>query len=148
MLENAHLSSIANLDREHLATELKQVLQDTIFASQLTISPRRMGQVAQEVTGSFLQFLEQEDEPATRAYGQRLAREGLGHRSILVLCETLRRLSQQDSCPGNQLLLVSGRYVFSLLEGYMAGREAYLLQEQERTHQAWIRAQSKQAASG
>ena len=38
---------------------------------------------------------------------------------------------------------VSGRYVAALLEGYMAEREALLLQEQERTRQAIAYAQGQ-----
>lgn len=143
MPDNAYLLSVTNLNGERLVVELKQVLQETIFSSGLLISPHRINQVAQEVAASFSQFLEKEDEAAIGRYGHDLAHEGLGHHSILSLCEALRRACWESSNSASRLLPVSGRYVGALLEGYMAEREAFLLQEQERTRKVfyWAREQ-------
>lgn len=139
-LENSHQSRGRDLDEENLVTELKQALQETLFSSGLRISPRRVSQMAQAVAASFLQFLEREDQAATRAYGQELAQAGLGHPSALALTEALRRACWENTNPGTGLLPVSGRYVGALLQGYMEEREASILREQERTAQALQRA--------
>jgi hypothetical protein len=131
------------LDEAHLATELGQALRRTLFSSGLRVSPRRVGQISQEVAAAFLEFLEAEDEEAARAYGEHLATEGLGHRSILTMTEALRQACREDANPAG-LPGVAGRYVNALLEGYMARREASLVQEQARTVRALQRARERQ----
>ncbi len=133
----------AALDEGHLATELRQTLRQTLFSSGLRVSPRRVNQIGQEVAATFIKFLEREDEETARTHGQRLAVEGLGHRSILMMTESLRRVCRESVAPA-AAPPVAGRYVNALLEGYMAGRETSLLQEQERTQRAFQRAQARQ----
>ena len=132
-----------SLDKGRLTVELGQTLRQTLFSSGLRVSPRRVNQIGQEEAAAFFKFLETEDEEAVCARGQRLAAEGLGHRSILAMTETLRRVCRESADPA-AAPTVAGRYVNVLLEGYMAGREAFLLQEQERTRRALQRAQARQ----
>lgn len=131
------------LDEGHLATELSQVLRQTLFSSGLRVSPRRVNQIGQEMAVAFFKFLEVEDEEAARTHGQHLAVEGLGHRAILTTTEALRRTCRESGNPA-ALPSVAGRYVNALLEGYMSSRETSLLQEQERTWRALQRAQERQ----
>jgi hypothetical protein len=128
-------------DDAHLTTELRQALRRTLFSSGLRISPRRVNQIGQEIAAAFLKFLETEDEEAARTYGERLAAEGLGHRSILTMAEALRQVCRESANPEARRP-VAGRYVNALLEGYMVGREASVLQEQARTMRALQRAQA------
>jgi len=148
MAKDTRRSLSTHLDQEHLATELRQTLRQTIFSSGLCISPRRMNQVGQEVATGFFKLLETEDEEAARAYGRDLALEGMGHRSILTMTEALRRACREGVNPGGETLLVlleaAGRYVNALLEGYMTGREEDILREQERTREAHLRALERQ----
>ena len=134
----------AYLDQESLATELRQALHQTLFSSGLRISPRRVNQIGQEAAVAFFKFLEMEDEEAARAYGQHLAMDGLGHHSVLTMTEALRRACRASGNPAGVSPSVAGRYVNALLEGYMASREASLLQEQERTRRALQRAREQQ----
>ena len=122
-----------------LVAELRQALRQTPFSSGLRISPRRVNQIGQEIAAAFLKFLETEDEEAARAYGERLAAEGLGHRSILTMAEALRQVWRESANPEARQP-AAGRYVNALLEGYMVGREASVLQEQARTVRALQRA--------
>lgn len=131
------------LNEEHLATELRQALRQTLFSSGLRISPRRVNQIGQEVAAAFIEFLKAENGEGARTYGQRLAAEGLGPHSILAVTEALRRVCRESVDPA-AAPPVAGCYVNALLEGYMAGREAFLLQEQERTQRAFQRAQARQ----
>ncbi len=134
----------AHLDQEHLANELRQALRQTLFSSGRRISPRQVNQVGQDMAADFLKFLVTEDEESANTYGQYLATEGLGHRSVLTMTEALRQVCR-ESTNGVPLPSLAGSYVNALLEGYMARREAYLLQEQARTQRAFQRAQEQGA---
>jgi hypothetical protein len=94
------------------------------------------------MAAAFLTFVKTEDQESAHTYGQYLATEGLGHRSVLTMTEALRRTCQ-ESANGSALPSVAGLYVTALLEGYMSRREAYLLQEQARTQHAFLRAQER-----
>ena len=133
----------AYLDQDYLVIELRQTLQQTLFSSGGRISPHRVNQLGQEVAEAFFKFLETEDKETARTYGRHLAMEGMGHRSILTMTEALRRVCRESANPAAALPSVAGRYVNALLEGYMAGREASLLQEQERTLRAFQRARER-----
>jgi hypothetical protein len=125
------------LEQEHLEIELRRALQSTIFNSNLRISPRRMNQIAQDIAKTFGRFLEEQTSAeATYAYGQHLAGEGVGHRTILALVEVLHCASWRQADSQGTDLPVSVRCSSQLLAGYMVGRETYLLQEQERTRLA------------
>jgi hypothetical protein len=141
--EDTQLSLRAYLEETHLVTELRRSLQDSIFSDRLCVSPRGVNQVAEKIAATVLQFGERKQEEEVRAYGEQLAREGIGHCAILALTESLRRMCWEASPSGSALHILVGRYVFSLLEGYMAGREAYLLEEQSRTYRALERAREQ-----
>ena len=78
-------------------------------------------------------LLEMEGEQAVRTHGQHLA-----------ATEALRQSCRESGNPVGVPSSVVGRYVSARLEGYMAGREASLLQEQERTQRTLQRAQERQ----
>jgi hypothetical protein len=135
---------VSLLDQELLEIELKRALQSTIFNSSLRISPRRMNQIAQDIAKMFGRFLEEQaSAETTYAYGQHLAGEGVGHRTILALVEVLHCASWGQADSRDASLPVSVRCSSQLLAGYMVGRETYLLQEQERTRLALERARAQ-----
>jgi hypothetical protein len=135
---------IAPLEEQDLERSLQQALQATIFTSNLRVSPRRVNQIAREVATAFRQFLAAQDCAAPIfAYGQRLAGEGIGHKAILALVETLHCVAWERADLGSARLPASVPCGSHLLAGYMAGREAYLLQEQERTRIALERARAQ-----
>ena len=131
-------------DQSRLVTALQQALQATIFHSRLRIAPRRMQQIAQQVATAFHEFVEeQEDVDSAYAFGQRLAHEGIGHHTILALLDVLHHTCWESAHATGAGLPASVRYGKPLLAGYMAGREAYLLQEQERARVALERARTQ-----
>lgn len=142
-MQDIRQPSFAHLNEEHLTNELRQALRQTLFSSRLRITPRRVNQVGQDMAAAFLKFLVTEDEETAYTYGQYLAGEGLGHRSVLTMTEALRRTCRENG-NGADLTSVAGLYVNSLLEGYMTRREAYLLQEQARAQHAFLRAREQQ----
>jgi hypothetical protein len=135
------------LDQGRLENELKCALQSTIFNSNLRISPRRVNQIALDIARMFGRFLEEQASAETiHAYGEHLAAEGVGHRTILALVEVLHRASWERADGRDIDLPVSVQCSSRLLAGYMVGREAYLLQEQERTRLALERARAQTRA--
>jgi hypothetical protein len=135
--------------KEAITSSLCRALHETVFSNRMLIAPRRLDEVGREEAAAFLGFLETGDEEAVRERGRQLALEGLGHRSILIMTETLRRTCREGVNPGDKtlpaLLEAAGRYVNALLEGYMASREEDILREQERTREAYLRARERQA---
>jgi hypothetical protein len=131
-------------------SELRQALQATGLSNRLLISPGRLEEIAREEVEAFLSFLETGDEEETRQRGACRASEGLGERSALAMTEALRRACWTSN-PGKEALDValeaSGRYVNAFLEGYMSGRQAEILREQERTRHAFQRAMKRPARS-
>ena len=136
-------SSVAHLNEEHLTNELRQALRQTLFSSGRRISPRQVNNFGQDMAAAFLKFLKTEDQESAHTYGQYLANEGMGHRSVLTMTEALRRTCL-ESANRSALPSIAGLYVSALLEGYMTRREAYLLQEQARTQHAFLRAREQQ----
>jgi hypothetical protein len=135
--------SAEQLSLETLTSRLGGALRQEAFSNRMLIAPGRLDEVGQQVATAFLRFLEAEDEKEARAYGRRLALEGLGHRSVLTMTEALRQVCRESANPAT-LPSVAGRYVNALLEGYMAGREDDLLRVQERTQRAFQRAWEQQ----
>jgi hypothetical protein len=119
-----------------------RALRQTAFFNGKLIAPRRLNEMGQAETAACLDFLETADEAVARERGCQLALQGLGHRSILMMTEALRRACRERVDLDEE---ATGRYIIALLEGYMAGREQDLLQVQERTRDAFLRARERQA---
>jgi hypothetical protein len=133
-------------DGAGLAAALKQALQATVFTSSLRIAPRRIQQISHEIAAAFHEFQkERQDTAITYTYGRHLAQEGLGHDGILALIDVLHRACWESAGATASGLPASAQYCHPLLAGYMAGREAHLLQEQERTRLALERARTQAA---
>lgn len=132
----------AAIGSEALTARLLVVLRATMFDSRLTITPRRSSQIAASCAGALQRYLaDAEGAAAATVFGQSLAQEGLGHSSLLALAEVLL---ESGSPQANQAdaARTPARYTLALLAGYMQGREAYLLAEQERTRLALERARA------
>lgn len=134
-------SSLANhLDEHALAEALQYSLRGTLFSNGLSVSPRQVNRIGSDLASAFFAYCGDRDEKAVKAYGIRLAEAGIGPRSILAMTETVYRMCFQQSNPPAELPVIAATYVSALLEGYMIRREELVLQEQERTLQAYFRA--------
>ena len=135
--------------RESLVSGLCSALRETTFSNHLLIVPRRLNAIGREEVDTFIAFLEraEDDEQAVRAHGRRLAVEGLGHSSVLGMTEALRRTCWDSVFPDDGMLqylvAICGCYLNALMSGYMAGREESILQEQEGTRRAYLRARER-----
>lgn len=139
MMKIEQLSSF--LEPGPLAHSLTQALRPTLFSNSAYISPRRLKRLAQQVSTSFLAYLEAPDEAVIQDYGRRLALEGLGHQAILTIVQVLRSLwgDAKRTAPSARWSHNTERYVHMLLVGYLAGAETRLLHEQELIHRAYLR---------
>lgn len=134
------------LTATELAGRLAGALRATLFASNLRINPRRLQTIAAAAADSYLAFAAGELQPAAAtAYGRSLAADGLGHAGVVALVEALLLAAWADE-PGEAAPPRALGYTSSLLAGYMAAREAALLQEQERTRVALERVRAQRPA--
>ncbi len=133
--------------REALTARMHGALQEHAFSNRALFPPRRLAEIAQEQATAFLAFLDTGDEEAIRQEGRKLAHDGLGIRSILALTEALRQAGWSSVNPeGTEwppLQQALGRYTTALLEGYITKREESVLEQQERTREALLRALQK-----
>lgn len=132
----------SSLEPGPLAHSLTQALRPTLFSNSACISPPHLKRLAQQMSTSFLAYLEAPDEAVVQDYGRQLALAGVGHQAILTIVQVLLNLcgDAQRTPPSTRWCQDAERYVYLLLAGYMAGAEARLLHEQELIHRAYWRA--------
>jgi hypothetical protein len=119
---------------------VRHALFENAFDNSKLLPLRRLDEIAREEVEAFVRHTGARDGESARQRGRELARQGLGHRSMLLMAEALRRAGHDGL--GSDQKAVSD-YVVALLEGYMVGREQGLLQEQHRTLKAFVRARSR-----
>jgi hypothetical protein len=125
-----------------LAAELQDALRQTVFSSGLSISPRRLGQIAQMLGDTFLDSLATDDDVAAASLGQQLAADGLSPRSVVAVTDRLRSVgaTSSSSTPGSGITVqaATSRFCAAFLVGYMEGREQAIQQEAERSVRAHL----------
>jgi signal transduction histidine kinase/CheY-like chemotaxis protein len=128
---------------EELLGRLQEALEATAFSNRFLLPPRRLPQIAKAETDAFLDFLKTGDADRIREQGVKRAEEGLGERAILRLGTTLRQFCRDYQA--GEALRASDVYADALLEGFMEGREAIVLREQEQIRRALQRVVSRYA---
>jgi hypothetical protein len=142
--ESTNPTTLPGIDSDRLADDLKRALQATMFTSTLRISPRHLQRIAQDLGTAVERFVAgQIGASDMQAYGQHLVAEGLGRQSLLALVQVINRTFWESSDSALQQLAITGSLTHPLLDGYIAGREAHLLREQERTRAALERARTQ-----
>ncbi|MCS7177772.1 MAG: hypothetical protein RML46_06920 [Anaerolineae bacterium] len=130
--------------REALTARMRAALEEHAFTNRALFPPRQLAEFARQEAESFLSFLRDPDEAMARERGRSLARQGLSHRSVLALTQALQEVGWESANPEVELWppfqQTIGHYVRALLEGYMAAREESILEQQEKTRQALLRA--------
>ena len=146
---DSRMLSKSDLDPAVLANELSAVLRETVFSSGLRVSPRRIAEIGKQLTSVFFDYYDHVDDQAAHAYGQQLANEGLGPRSVLRATAVLQRICIERAYPLKDLPFVASTFSCNLLEGYIAAREKRLLEDQERTRRAeLVTLEYQQTAAG
>ncbi|MGD0727888.1 MAG: response regulator [Spirochaetia bacterium] len=125
--------------RNHLVTTLSSALCDAAFDNRYALHPRRLEQLGREMVDDFLGFLSSQDIRGAFAAGQRLAREGLGERPLLMLTSCIRSVSREaigpDSAAPAFLDLVES-FTSAVVEGFIRVREEQILSDQEQLRRA------------
>lgn len=135
----------ATLDTTVVAQRLLTALRSTLFGSRLTITPRRISQIASEIAADFCHYTSGTgNADATRTFGRRLANDGLGHSAVLALVSALHEVAWQHHQSEATAAPISVSYNGALLAGYMEERETYLLKEQEISRLALERVRTQQ----
>jgi hypothetical protein len=128
---------------DSIKLHLKDALQSSMFSNRMRISPRRLGEIAEEETMSFAAYLTLKDRERVEQRGYKLAYEGLGHTAIVSVCSRLRMVWWNSNPLLTARTLQSlenvEAYTGAVLEGYMRGREEDVKREQERTRAAYLR---------
>jgi hypothetical protein len=151
MAKDSLASIYPNLIDEQAALndQLKTVYSAFAFQNSHTLHPRRLAQIAAEEEESFLSYLGSGDVEEVFELGQRRAQEGLGEQTVLAFGSTLRRfcLNRMAKMDMSVLCAAIGAidcYMASYIRGFMAGREAHILKEQELTCRALVSAMQRQ----
>ena len=143
-IEPTDTATLPGIDSDRLAEELKRALQGTMFTSTLRISPRHLQRMAQELAATVERFVTGSiGAGEMQAYGHHLVSEGLGRQSLLALVQVINRTLWDSGDSALQQIAIAGSLTHPLLDGYIAGREAHLLREQERTRVALERARTQ-----
>ncbi|HID62550.1 MAG TPA: GAF domain-containing protein, partial [Anaerolineae bacterium] len=120
--------------RDELTSRLREALEATVFSNRFLLPPRRLPQIARAEADAFLDFLKTGDADRIREQGAKRAEEGLGEQAMLRLGTTLRQFCRDY--PADETLRAADVYTNALLEGFMEGREAIVLEEQEQIRKA------------
>jgi signal transduction histidine kinase/CheY-like chemotaxis protein len=128
---------------EELLGRLQEALEATAFSNRFLLPPRRLPQIAKAETDAFLYFLKTGDADRVREQGVKRAEEGLGEQAMLRLGTTLRQFCRDYQV--GEALRAADVYADALLEGFMEGREAIVLREQEQIRRALQRVVSRYA---
>ncbi len=118
-----------------LSEQLLGALKATFFSNRPSVLPVHLPDIAAETVKRYLAFVKGEQElMAIQDYGERLAKRGLGSPAIHRMGSVLRRhcIESFDGVSMRSSLKVTEAFAESLLEGFFGGREATVLEEQER----------------
>jgi hypothetical protein len=137
-----------NLREQELTRLLSQVLGETAFDNRYSLHPRRFGEIAAEIASCFLSSIDNPTEAAAGVCSRRYADEGLGERTVIRLASCARRFCLQELGWSQATLDLAEAFTEPFLEGYMAGREQQILQDQERTRRALAAAVERQGEAG
>jgi GAF domain-containing protein len=120
--------------RDELISRLREVLEATAFSHRFILPPRRLPQIAKAEADAFLDFLKTGDADRIREQGAERAEEGLGEQAMLRLGTTLRQFCRDYVA--DEAFRAADVYTDALLEGFVKGREAIVLREQEQIRRA------------
>jgi two-component system, cell cycle sensor histidine kinase and response regulator CckA len=137
------MSKSADLLRQKekkLADALDSKLRETAFENRYSLHPQRLVELGKELGKFFLQFIENDETTDPFGLGEKLAREGLGEKTILKLGTQIRRFIRGEL--DRDLESLAGGldavdvFTEALLDGFMRAREVQILTDQEQLRRA------------
>ena len=125
---------------QRLADSLNSCLRKSAFENRFSLHPRRLAELGAEQARAFLDSLEAPSHSDAFAYGQMLAREGIGEKTILLVASDIQRFCRaelgSDIALLNPALDAADAFSSQLLDGFMKAREAQILTDQEQLRRA------------
>ena len=122
--------------RTELITKLSSVLQNAAFDNRYSLHPRRLQQLGRKLAEDFFDFLSSPDVRSAFVDGQRLAQEGLGERTLLLLTGCMQRFTLPaigaDVIATAAALDIVESYTSAVVEGFIRVREEQILKDQEQ----------------
>jgi hypothetical protein len=109
---------------------LNRVLDESMFYNSHTLHPRRLREIGREEAEHFLQFLVQGGIADVSNRSKQLALDGLGYKSMLLMCGSIIQFCTENLNSENNETLVNvmkaaNLYVITALEGFI---EEYSIQ--------------------
>jgi PAS domain S-box-containing protein len=125
---------------KELADALDSKLRETAFENRYSLHPQLLAELGKELGKFFLQFIENDATADPFGFGEKLAREGLGEKTILLLGTQIRRFIRGELDRDLESLAAAldavDAFTEALLAGFMRAREAQVLTDQEQLRRA------------
>jgi two-component system, cell cycle sensor histidine kinase and response regulator CckA len=123
-----------------LAKALDAQLRESVFDNRYALHPRLIAEIGERAVCFYVSFLQSPDPVRAEAEGRWLAEKGLGERTVLGIATALRRFCGEQFAHDLGLLreaiIVTEQFIVPLLEGYITGKEALILKDQEQMRTA------------
>ena len=146
---DAGFSRILDENQSRLVDAFVTTFLSLAFDNHHSLHPRRIKELAGEMTVLFLEFVKGEPGAIPREHGRALLQEGLGAQTLLALGRELQHFCWSSlSEHGLDVLAAgveaAGQYHEQLLAGYLEEREVNILQKQEQLRRALSAALERQ----
>jgi PAS domain S-box-containing protein len=134
---------------KQLSDALDSVLRETAFDNRYSLHPRRLAELGSEIVRSLLQSMEDRSTVDAFGFGLRLAREGIGEKTILHVDTRIRRFVRDEPDGDREsraaALDAVDTFMEDLLAGFMKAREDQILTDQEQLRRALATALESQS---
>jgi two-component system cell cycle sensor histidine kinase/response regulator CckA len=125
--------------RADLVSTLASALKETAFHNRYSLHPRDLARLGAELAEDLLRYCASPGARDALGCGQRLAQQGLGEKTLVLLASTIRRFCGEaigSDAEASRGALTVDAFTTALLEGFMKAREAQILSEQEQLRRA------------
>jgi two-component system cell cycle sensor histidine kinase/response regulator CckA len=134
------LAALLQSKRQDLVNALVAHLRKSAFDNAYTLHPRRLAELGAEIAGSFFLFIDSSSHDDAIAFGQTLAQEGVGKKTIVSLTFVLHRFCAEQARAAAQAdpahMDTIDAFTSALLEGFMDAFETQILSDQEQLRRA------------
>ena len=132
-----------------LVGDLNSLLRDNAYENRYAMHPRRLAELGGELASFFLRFIGDPTTVDAFAFGQNLARTGLGERTIILLSAQLQRFCRRELWRNpkalDAILQRVDALTLALLNGFIKSRETQILTDQEQLRRALATALENQS---
>jgi len=138
-------SALLRQERQELSAALDSLLLETAFDNRYVLHPRRLRTIGGELADALVGFYDAPDPAAASAYGEALAREGLGEKTVLQVASQFRRFCARLLGGSPAALQNAELFTTALLEGFLGARVTQVITDQEQLRKALSAALASQS---